>query len=553
MLNRLLLIFILSVFAYQPFAQTGMVVSFEQFGAKGNGKVDDTKAIQAAINSGAKELRGKKGAIYLVTKQGFLSENGNTYPYCLLLKSNCIINLQQSTIVLGDQQTASVFINNFTLPELVTTNFTLCNGVINGNRTKQGLHKQGEIALVYLKHCTNIRLANLKLVEARQYGARLLNMDQSNFTQLSCIGSDGDGFIFGTTADRNTIRNSFIDAIYAANCSNNYKYTDNETIGHQGNGVVFTTEYCKVGRVEVYNCSGSLKIQDTSHHTSFKKLIAGGDGKTKALGVKIQANGPAGLIPHQITVDSIEARNCSSEGLVVYLAKQVTIQYYKGEKNGWLVNRDTDLRGDSTIIAKMEIVNPYQHGLVINTEANNYFIKKVYIENAPGTNVQITALGEGTIDVLQVKEGPKPSQLIFNVTETSASGKLNLLLCNRVNVPGSYPILITGGNYKYRIGSIKATTKSKTEFILNTGKKMGYNMKLPSITAVYVGGNSDYFQPVLEITDSKTGKRIIDNKFKPNEFKQPAGITATVKPISVNSSYKIKVLEWRVFPRIMEW
>jgi hypothetical protein len=61
---------------------------------------------------------------------------------------------------------------------------------------------------------------------------------------------------------------SFIDNIYAEGCDGSYDGAG----GLNGNGAVFTTQYCQVGKVITKDCGGGIKFQDESQDTDIAEL-----------------------------------------------------------------------------------------------------------------------------------------------------------------------------------------------------------------------------------------------------------------------------------------
>jgi hypothetical protein len=107
------------------------IVSVEDFGAVGNGTVNDTDAIQAAIDSGAKKIYlGDSGKTYLVktTDDGLVT----TDAACLTISSNDVTFFGEATLKRDEDIHAHII--------LVTGDNVTIKGIkINGNRSNNDL------------------------------------------------------------------------------------------------------------------------------------------------------------------------------------------------------------------------------------------------------------------------------------------------------------------------------------------------------------------------------------------------------------------------------
>lgn len=198
--------------------------SIKFYGAVGNGVVDDTDAIQAAIDASTGTLVFEKG-IYLITKK-------------LVLKSNLTIEGKGAIIRIPNNTNFHVFYASG------QENLTINNLNFVGNRrsmTKDALKKGLPYYTISLSNCQTVQLSNLSFKE--QFTTCVKLHDVKNVTIKKCkfenIGAstkeyDGTGlvysydaiFIGGYKASSNiTINNCFFNKIGLEEESNlHYKY-----------------------------------------------------------------------------------------------------------------------------------------------------------------------------------------------------------------------------------------------------------------------------------------------------------------------------------------
>ena len=167
-------------------------VNVHQFGAKGDGKTDDSNAINLALSSKAYNISFIKGNTYMVRGYEEGQPEGSTTGLIgttgLIIPSNKNVDLNESTIkcITNSRQNYNIF----TIAE--KENIILKNGTIIGDRaTHTGATGEWGYG-VAIKSSTNITLDNLKISECWGDGINLNNNGNGsilnkNITINNCI------------------------------------------------------------------------------------------------------------------------------------------------------------------------------------------------------------------------------------------------------------------------------------------------------------------------------------------------------------------------------
>jgi hypothetical protein len=374
------------------------VLCADGLAVSGNGSHDDTTGIQAALtymNSiGGGVVQGTRGKTYLVSKTSTKTINGTANSYCLLLPDNVLFDLNGSTLKLAAAANAAIILNS-TAGTTQNSDLGVCNGILDGNKANQTSPASGEMACIYLNNVMRPRVYDLRVKNVRNYAGRFLAIDKGYFNDLHCQDSDGDGWSFGISSSSQHVLRSFIDNIYAEGCDGSYDGAG----GLNGNGAVFTTQYCQVGKVITKDCGGGIKFQDESQDTDIAELkFIGKTNGSANSGVKIQGNG-AGLTPTRINVGLISSYNAYGNGLFISDVNGVSIGRYVGSSNGSGAGASGSEKNDvqlslsngagahSVQIGAIFVDTPAAIGVQINGASPRVDIGSIVVRNATGSAV----------------------------------------------------------------------------------------------------------------------------------------------------------------------
>jgi hypothetical protein len=470
-------------------------VSVKDFGAAGNGFSDDTAEIQAALNSGAKIVQGVPGATYLVSHAGTQTVNSTAQRFCLLIPAGVVFDLNGSTIKAANASNSS--------PVMLysAADSGVINGVIDCNKANQTTPATGEIAGIYGFGCTRPRIQNIKAINCRQYAGRFLANTGGYYTDLWCTGSDADGWSFGVDGGFNGhIVEAFIDNIYAENCTQVYGG------GYQGNPVLFTVKRCVVGKVIGKDSSGGVKIQDSSADSSFASLtfIGQTNGGVNS-GVKVQGNG-AGLQPTRIKVAMINVSNAYGNGLKIVDSMSVEIAEYHGLSNGTGAaaagsdKYDVDIStpaGGRVIIGAIDSESP---GTLCGRVGGSGVCKigTFFGANPTGIGLQCASTGETYIDDLTITDSG--SGMTYAFRANAGKGRIRSLVTNKASSTSQSRATVDATLYDWTIDSLRLGSADVLEGVVQlTNGATSTSVANGHIFREYVGGTSDYFQPIVQV------------------------------------------------------
>jgi hypothetical protein len=483
------------------------VVSVKDFGAVGDGVTDDTVAIQAALNSGAKVVQCVQGGIYLVSYVGTFTVNGVANRYCLTVPTGVTFDLQKTTIKQANAQNSSVVVLN------ATTDSAVIDGVVDSNKANQTTPATGEMASVFVHNSTRPIVEKIRAINNRQYAGRFLKNTGGRYVDLWCTDSDADGWSFGIDGGWSAhIVEAFIDNIYAESCTQVYGG------GFQGNPAIFTTQRCSVGKVIGKNCAGGIKIQDSSEDSSFDSLAFIGPTNGSAnSGIKVQGNG-SGLQPKRIRINSANSKSAFGNGLYVYDAVSVEVNQYHGLSNGTgsgatgsnQYDFDIDVpTGGRVIVGSVDIDSPGTIGCRMQG-AGTVKLETIHIRNPTGVACQYSGSGEfyandiraidsgaAMTQVLKITSGSKGR--IRNVTTDAAHSTSNarVAIQNLLNFEVDTVIL---GSSDTLNGVVQLTNAATS-----TAVTCGHCWR------EYVGGASSYFQPIISIIPFNSSAATLGN------------------------------------------
>ena len=177
------------------------VVSVKDFGAVGDGVVDDTAAIQAAINA-ASAAGG--GTVYLPAGTYIIGDSGFdivSRSYGLLLKSNvALVGSSIFTTTLKAKNNVDIDLIN-TDRSSAQSNIVLRDLTLDGNESNQGVTPANGFNL-WAKSITNFSIANVKSLNPASWGIRIEACERVQINNIYCdhsAESNSDGIHFVDT------------------------------------------------------------------------------------------------------------------------------------------------------------------------------------------------------------------------------------------------------------------------------------------------------------------------------------------------------------------
>lgn len=497
-------------------AKLAQTVSVKDFGAVGDGITDDTVAIQAALNSGAKIVQGLPGDVYVVNHTGTVTVNTAAQRYCILVPTGVIFDLKGCTIKAHDSS------NSSPLMFYSVTDSGVVNGVIDCNKANQSTPATGEIAGVYAYGCTQLILDGLTVKNARMYAGRLLGNTGGRRVNLWCTDSDGDGWSFGITGTSGELRDfyAFIDNVYAENCTGVYGG------GFQGNPQIFTVMACNVGKVEGKNCGGGIKIQDLSANSNFGELIFTGptNGSTNS-GIKIQGNTSAAVYPKDIKIGLITALNCYGNGLRVTEVESVQIGSYSGRGNGQgagasgsdqydgYIGTTVSAGAKSVQVSEFFSDSPTKVGLNLFGIGSNWF-GSIVVRNATGSAV-LNSQSDGRFDCNRILAIDDSATMTYAFRVSGPIvGNVDQVETTALHSTSQSRLTIATANYQFNIGKVRLGSTDVLEGVIKlTNGATSTSVTCGHIWMDYVGGTSDYFQPIIVFEPMRSSTRLLGSMY----------------------------------------
>lgn len=525
-------------------------VSAERFGAKGDGVTDDRIAIQAALQSGASRVSLSRGKTYLVSYSGAEKTiRGVPHRYALAVPSRVTFDLQGATLKLGAGANASVIVNAGagTSPD---ERIEILNGTIDGNRSEQTLPSSGEMPCVYLDGARMARVRDLRIIGARQYAGRFLDVSSSAFDSLSCSGSDGDCWSFGIAGSPRgalMVRNSTIDHIEATAALG-------RIAGLQGNGVIFTVEDTRVGSVTTRSCAGGLKIQDTSARSTFESLtFIGPDNGSNNSGIKVQSNRRAGLFPEQIRIARAVSRNAFGPGLFVAGARDLTIDSYVGEGNGNASYEDVWIESNDRFrVGTVRSIGARVNAIKVLGSPREFSIGRIVVRNPGGIAFAMNTSGVdrfhvGALEATDDRPVPLLSAVV-KVADADAVGLIDRVATNLRSTSG-HPRLVVAGDHACRmtIGRFQqANAPLEGDVALVAGDTQTF-VETPNAFSEATDRMGSSFEPVVAITPTVRPDRS-RLRARPQDIRTRPGFTVEHPRASRHEHAHWTVQEWRCVP-----
>jgi len=448
---------------------------FEDYGALGDGTTNDTAAIQAALSSGNKVLMGTPGKTYLIGFTNTKTVNSTSERYSLLLPSGVRIKGNGATFKLANSSNCTMIMNE-NADAGPDTDLGVDNLILDQNKANQSAPASGSPSALFFNNCSRLFLEHNRVDGAWRFAGRFLTVTQSYFNDLYCTSSKGDGWSFGIDGTGTQhVTHSFIDNIRAEACD--------ATIGGgvQGNPIIYTTQYCEVGKSYGKDCAGGIKIQDTALNSTFDQCIwIGNASGTSNSGVKVQGNG-AGLTAKNITINAIIVSSAPGVGLYLYDCQDISIGKYIGTGNRALgVGDATDVQIKSTNTTRISF------GLVRSISCKD----RAFISDSTGI-VSIDRLevfncnDDGTPDAAVSTSGNSGLFTINSYSHTDTNGTSNT---TRV-------LSLTGAGIECRIGVVKTNLSNDTS----------------NIRFNCAAGNTLYIQEMKMGTDAQEGLVTLTN------------------------------------------
>jgi hypothetical protein len=472
-------------------------ISVKDFGAVGDGVTNDTVAIQAALNSGATVIQGIPGETYLVSASGTVTVNAVAFSYCLLVANGTTFDLNGSTVKQANAQNSSVIALNG------STDTKVINGTVDSNEANQTTPATGSMAGVLIHNCIRPKIDNITAINNREYAGRFLKNTGGSYTNLSCLGSDGDAWSFGIDGGWSAqVTDAFIDNIYAENCLGTFGSS-------QGNPAIFTVQRCQVGKVRGSNCAAGIKIQDSSADSFFDSLTFTGptNGSTNS-GVKVQGNVGAGIYPTRIRINSINSRNCFGNGLFVNAVDSLEIGQYHGFENGAGVGAtgsdqyDIDINVNANgrvLLGAIDIVTPKTIGFRATGEG---YVKldalNVTGPTGVGCLVAMGTAGSFYADDIQVLDPTATMTQALKVTG-ALRGRVKNVVTNALHSTTNARVQIQN-LFNFEVDTILLGSTNVIDNVVQlTNAATSTAVTCGHIWREYVGGASNYFHPIIAL------------------------------------------------------
>jgi hypothetical protein len=364
---------------------------------------DDTDLIQSYLNLGKTQKRTvllKPNQTYTVYRKGTKiirdTVSLRNHGYSLIVPNGVTFDLNGSTIKLANGQDSLILVNEN--PD-ATSDANLCtdqnihirNGVLDQNNTNQtSAYYQGGI---YFAKVQNGSLINLKVINARLDGFRIMGCRNCYFDKLYAKDVQGHGFYIGRIDSPGydlRLYDCTFGTISGENCTTGFwNPTSDASVQNDGNSIHFMAVNTTVNTLIDKNTSLGIKISGGSEEVIIDKIIANGSP------IKFQHT------PHRIQVNSINVSNVPNTWAVAFIEAD-NVQVGKINCYNCLTQDnavDNVLWFSGTNVSIDDIVLDSCKGggsVIFRTDADRYNIKHIRMTNCTGS-VEIPCNGSITI------------------------------------------------------------------------------------------------------------------------------------------------------------
>lgn len=346
-------------------------IDIRDFGAIGNGVVNDVIAIQKALIEGYihnKTVIGHKNDIYFVDSQGlkeFMTSSVTNLAYCLEVPSGVTLDLCGATI---RSNSDAVLISNKNSSTCTDTNIKILNGTLDGSCCL--LHEK---PFIFFYGINELFLENITVINTTHLVSTFTNITNSYFNNLIAKNIKGNCWQFGLPTEGQEVINSAFGNIYAYDV-----FPENEPI-YLGAPFIGNLVNCKIELLKAENVGSGLKIQHGSSDVIIHKIILKtSNNENYNSSFKIQ--GTTNNFVKNIVIDTILSTYQIGSGLYIDMADNIKVNYYLGKNNShdgaypdiWLSGNNVN-----TLVSK-------KSGgceIMFRPEINNYFYNQIIVDN----------------------------------------------------------------------------------------------------------------------------------------------------------------------------